>query len=130
MEVDPFELRIQFKEILSHLTVSDRVILSTSEFCLANKTFHTDLYNCIIEHMQQIDTLSRINCLYVLDRICTMCRKAGFDGYGSDLELLKIVSLCCPGDDAAGDANVHNVKRSVNHTSSHRSWGNGVIHWA
>lgn len=56
MEVDPFEARLEFLSLLGKLNASQHSIQKVGNFAMKNRKLHEDLYNCIIEELEQVRT--------------------------------------------------------------------------
>lgn len=54
MEVDPFEARLEFLSLLGKLNASQHSIQKVGNFAMKNRKLHEDLYNCIIEELEQV----------------------------------------------------------------------------
>ncbi|KAK7691384.1 hypothetical protein QCA50_004783 [Cerrena zonata] len=69
--MDPFEVRMQFLNLLKRLTASQQSIQKVVGYAL--KYFSScgeDLWDCIIEECQKGSINNRINILYFLDSLC------------------------------------------------------------
>ncbi|KAF9461850.1 CTD kinase subunit gamma CTK3-domain-containing protein [Collybia nuda] len=72
--MDPFEVRIQFLNLLRRLNASQHSIQKVVGFAV--KYFPPcgeDLWDCIVEECQKGSINSRINILYFLDSLCETC---------------------------------------------------------
>ncbi|KAG0258130.1 hypothetical protein BGZ95_005048, partial [Linnemannia exigua] len=113
MEVDPFEARLEFLSLLGKLNASQHSIQKVGNFAMKNRKLHEDLYNCIIEELEQTKSLNtRMNIFYVLDSICHQSHKAGFSGYIDLIQknLPKIIECVTPSG-PKGNVNVAGTKK-------------------
>ncbi|KAK3826734.1 MAG: CTD kinase subunit gamma CTK3-domain-containing protein [Linnemannia gamsii] len=113
MEVDPFEARLEFLSLLGKLNASQHSIQKVGNFAMKNRKLHEDLYNCIIEELEQTKSLNtRMNIFYVLDSICHQSHKAGFSGYIDLIQknLSKIIECVTPSG-PKGNVNVAGTKK-------------------
>ncbi|KAF9136455.1 hypothetical protein BGX30_011176 [Mortierella sp. GBA39] len=113
MEVDPFEARLEFLSLLGKLNASQHSIQKVGNFAMKNRKLHEDLYNCIIEELEQTKSLNtRMNIFYVLDSICHQSHKAGFHGYIDLIQknLPKIIECVTPSG-PKGNVNVAGTKK-------------------
>ncbi|KAJ3392514.1 hypothetical protein HDU84_003999 [Entophlyctis sp. JEL0112] len=82
-ELDGFECRAQFKELLDTLTASDHVVKRVAQFAAkpSNREHAAIMYGCVRERLDATPTLNRLPILYFLDSICQLCvrtqRKSG-----------------------------------------------------
>lgn len=53
-ELDPFEARMNFLGLLSKLNASQHSIQKVASFAMRHRSMHEDLYNCIIEALDQV----------------------------------------------------------------------------
>lgn len=67
--MDPFEARLQFIQILETLNPSSQAITKAVSFALKNQELHEDFHSCILEVLDRIDLNSRINLLYFLESL-------------------------------------------------------------
>ncbi|KAF8957356.1 CTD kinase subunit gamma CTK3-domain-containing protein [Flammula alnicola] len=69
--MDPFEVRMQFIEILRRLNASQQSIQKVVSFAIKHfPPCGEDIWDCIIEETQKGSINSRINVLYFLDSLC------------------------------------------------------------
>nr|GAT50612.1 predicted protein [Mycena chlorophos] len=72
--MDPFEVRIQFLNLLKRLNASQHSIQKVVTFAI--KYFPPcgeDIWDCIVEECQKGSINARINILYFLDSLCDTC---------------------------------------------------------
>ncbi|KAF9479080.1 hypothetical protein BDN70DRAFT_932841 [Pholiota conissans] len=69
--MDPFEVRMQFIEILRRLNASQQSIQKVVSFAIKHfASCGEDIWDCIVEETQKGSINSRINVLYFLDSLC------------------------------------------------------------
>ncbi|KDR69879.1 hypothetical protein GALMADRAFT_76955 [Galerina marginata CBS 339.88] len=72
--MDPFEVRMQFIDILRKLNASQQSIQKLVSFAVKHfPPCGEDIWDCIIEETQKGSINSRINILYFLDTLCETC---------------------------------------------------------
>jgi hypothetical protein len=115
-ELDAFTVRMDFKEMLEHLTKSQTLINDAAEYCLTHRTTHAkDLINCITEHISKAPVLERVKLLYILDSMCSQSKKRVFPEYPAIVaeSLLMISKLICPDEQSGADANAPALKKVI-----------------
>ncbi|KAF9049315.1 hypothetical protein BDZ89DRAFT_1006661 [Hymenopellis radicata] len=71
--MDPFEVRMQFLNLLRRLNATQQSIQKVVAFAVKYfKPCGEDLWDCIVEECQKGSINSRINILYCLDSLCEM----------------------------------------------------------
>ncbi|KAJ9058748.1 hypothetical protein DSO57_1009086 [Entomophthora muscae] len=70
--MDPFEVRVRFTEHLKHLGASRDSILKVAAYALEHFHQCDDLFNCILEQMNQANLRDRLNLLYLFDALCNI----------------------------------------------------------
>jgi len=88
---DPFEVRMRFTHLLTHLSASQTASLKTASFALKHRDMDEDLHSCILESLDSSSTSmnSRANIMYFLEHFCDMAMKAGTEGHGPYVEMVK-----------------------------------------
>lgn len=88
---DPFEVRMRFIHLLTHLSASQTASLKTASFALKHRDMDEDLHSCILESLDSSSTSmnSRANIMYFLEHFCDMAMKAGTEGHGPYVEMVK-----------------------------------------
>jgi len=88
---DPFEVRMRFSHLLTHLSASQTANLKTASFALKHRDMDEDLHSCILESLDSSSTSmnSRANIMYFLEHFCDMAMKAGSEGHGPYVEMVK-----------------------------------------
>ncbi|KAF9279090.1 hypothetical protein BGZ74_002932 [Mortierella antarctica] len=128
-ELDPFEARVNFLGLLSKLNASQHSIQKVASFAMRYRSMHEDLYNCIIEALDQTPSVNaRMNIFYVFDSICQQSGKTGFTGY-MDLigkNLSSIVESVAPSG-PKGNVNVAGTKKILELWRSKKLFHHSVI---
>ncbi|KAJ2849359.1 hypothetical protein IWW36_002675 [Coemansia brasiliensis] len=70
-EIDPFEARLLFSNMLDNLTGAQPTIDRVSTFAIKNHQLADDLFECIQEKLDKFPIPPRLNILLVLDGILT-----------------------------------------------------------
>lgn len=122
-ELDAFEVRMEFKELLRTLSASQKEVTKVAGFALEdeNRGLYTTLFECIKEKLSEHGPVpDRLNFLYLLDSIIQYGSKAGFTGYQDLLreDLKFVIQQVVPGEDDASLANVTNVRKILKHWRS------------
>jgi CTD kinase subunit gamma len=110
---DPFEVRMKFTSLLSHLNASTNSALKTAHYALRHSAFAEDLHSCILEQLERNNLNSRANIMYFLPALCDAAKAQNELTYVRMMErdILRIVDLVAP-PQGGGAANVR-VVRSV-----------------
>ncbi|KAJ2320579.1 hypothetical protein H4S02_001371 [Coemansia sp. RSA 2611] len=117
-EMDPFEARLLFSNMLDNLTGAQPTIDRVSSFAVKNASLADDLYECISEKLDKLQVPPRLNILLVLDgilaaassRTATAASQAWAPLIKKDIvALVKLVAPETPG----GDSNVPQVRKVV-----------------
>ncbi|KAG0015629.1 hypothetical protein BGZ81_011590 [Podila clonocystis] len=120
---------MNFLGLLSKLNASQYSIQKVASFAMRHRSMHEDLYNCIIEALDQTPSVNaRMNIFYVFDSICQQSSKAGFTGY-TDLigkNLSSIVESVAPSG-PKGNVNVAGTKKILELWRSKKLFHHGVI---
>lgn len=110
---DPFEVRMRFTTLLSHLSASTTSLVKTAHYALKHRDMDEDLHSCIIENLERGHNMNnRANIMYFLEHHADVNLKEGgheayVDMVRRDLE--RIVEAV-----AQSGANVKVVRRVVN----------------
>lgn len=69
---DPFEVRLRFSSLLTHLTASTTSAQKTASYALKHRDMDEDLHSCILESLESPSTNmnSRANIMYFLEHFC------------------------------------------------------------
>lgn len=120
---------MNFLGLLSKLNASQHSIQKVASFAMRHRSMHEDLYNCIIEALDQTPSVNaRMNIFYVFDSICQQSGKASFTGY-MDLigkNLASIVESVAPSG-PKGNVNVAGTKKILELWRSKKLFHHGVI---
>lgn len=65
--MDPFEARLQFKQLLTTLNPSYQAIQKVISFALKNHELHVDLHSVMMDRLEQLDLNSRMNVLFFIE---------------------------------------------------------------
>ncbi|KAG0258887.1 hypothetical protein DFQ27_004395 [Actinomortierella ambigua] len=110
MDLDPFEARLEFLNLLSKVNASQHSIHKVGNFAMRNKNLYEDLYSCILEEMDQYS------------------HKARFSGY-IDLvrkNLASIISKVTPSG-PKGDVNVAATRKVLDTWRTRKIFSESVI---
>lgn len=127
---DPFEVRLRFTNLLTHLSASTTSSLKTASFALKHRDMDEDLHSCIIESLDNNSTSmnSRANIMYFLEHFCDMAAKPGNEGHEPYVDMvrrdiLKIVGGVVGKSGGSGmGANIKVVRKVVDNLK-----GKGVL---
>ncbi|KAJ2501714.1 hypothetical protein GGH96_001678 [Coemansia sp. RSA 1972] len=102
-DMDPFEARLLFGNMLDNLTGAQPTIDRVSSFALKNASLADDLFECINEKLTKMAIPPRLNILLMLDGILKQNTV-----WTSLIErnIVRMVAHTTPKDDPRGDANV------------------------
>ncbi|KAF2634772.1 hypothetical protein P280DRAFT_511662 [Massarina eburnea CBS 473.64] len=131
--MDPFEVRIRFTSLLSHLSASHTSHQKAAVFALKNREMDEDLHSCILEQLERNSMNNRANIMFFIDVLCEMAGKedsgggsgngGGYGGVGyvrmMQRDIMRVVDAVCPVD-GTGAANVR-VVRKVLQSLQHKS---------
>ncbi|KAH3682111.1 hypothetical protein WICPIJ_006914 [Wickerhamomyces pijperi] len=65
--MDPFEARLQFKQLLTTINPSHQAIQKVISYALKNYELHEDLHSVILERLGQLDMNARMNVLVMIE---------------------------------------------------------------
>lgn len=110
---DPFEVRLRFTNLLSHLSASTSSSIRCAQYALKHRDMDEDLHSCILEQLERNNMNNRANIMYFLEHFCELSIKEGYKEYVSMIQrdIGRIVDAVAPGE-GGGVANVK-VARSV-----------------
>ncbi|KAG2190601.1 hypothetical protein INT46_005216 [Mucor plumbeus] len=80
-ESDPFECRLTFLALLKKVNASQQSIHKVAIYAMRHRNLSEDLYNCLIEQLEQASLNARLNIIYVLDAIFSASQKSRYSGY-------------------------------------------------
>lgn len=78
---DPFEVRMRFTGLLSHLSASATASIKTAHYALKHRDMDEDLHSCILENLERNNMNNRANIMYFLDHFCDMAIKEKHTAY-------------------------------------------------
>ncbi|KAJ9653725.1 hypothetical protein H2198_007123 [Neophaeococcomyces mojaviensis] len=83
---DPFEVRLRFTSLLTHLTASQTSSVKTAAYALKHRDMDEDLHSCILESLDATTNPSatmnsRANIMYFLEHFCDMAIKEAHMAY-------------------------------------------------
>lgn len=109
---DPFEVRLRFTNLLSHLSASSTASIRCAQYALKHRDMDEDLHSCILEQLERNNMNNRANIMYFLEHFCELSLKEGYQEYVSMIrrDVGRIVEAVAPGD-GSGAANVKVVRR-------------------
>ncbi len=109
---DPFEVRMRFTTLLSHLSASTTSLVKTAHYALKHRDMDEDLHSCILENLERGHNMNnRANIMYFLEHHCEVNgREGGHAGYVAMVrrDIGRIVEAV-----AQSGANVKVVRRVV-----------------
>ncbi|KAF2258856.1 hypothetical protein CC78DRAFT_537462 [Lojkania enalia] len=119
--MDPFEVRMRFTSLLTHLSASHTSLQKAAIFALKNREMDEDLHSCILEQLERNSMNSRANIMFFIEHLCDMSVKEGHMEYVRMVQrdVLRIVEGVVGGGQE-GKANVK-VVRKVLHALQSRS---------
>jgi CTD kinase subunit gamma len=109
---DPFEVRMRFTTLLSHLSASHTSQQKAAVFALKNREMDEDLHSCILEQLERNSMNNRANIMYFIEHLCDLAAKEGAVEFVRMMQrdILRVVEAVCPGD-GSGAANVRVVRK-------------------
>jgi CTD kinase subunit gamma len=105
---DPFEVRLRFTNLLSHLSASSTASLKCAHYALKYRDMDEDLHSCILENLERNNINNRANIMYFLGVFCEMALKEGYRNWVEMIarDMSRIVNAV-----AVSGANVKVVRR-------------------
>ncbi|KAF2714596.1 CTD kinase subunit gamma [Pleomassaria siparia CBS 279.74] len=109
---DPFEVRMRFTTLLSHLSASHTSLQKAAVFALKNREMDEDLHSCILEQLERNSMNNRANIMYFIEHLCDLANKEGAVEFVRMMQrdILRVVEAVCPVD-GSGAANVRVVRK-------------------
>lgn len=114
---DPFEVRLRFTSLLTHLSASTTSSMKTATYALKHRDMDEDLHSCILESLDSGSTSmnTRANIMWFLEHFCDMAMKEGNEGHIPYVDMvrrdiLKIVTGVVGGDRKGGNGMGANIK--------------------
>jgi CTD kinase subunit gamma len=110
---DPFEVRMRFTNLLSHLSASTTASVKTAHYALKHRDMDEDLHSCILENLERGNTNmnNRANIMYFLEHHADLNMKDG--GHEAYVEMVKRDISRIVDAVAQSGANVKVVRRVV-----------------
>lgn len=110
--MDPFEVRMRFTSLLSHLSASHTSHTKAAMFALKNREMDEDLHSCILEQLERNSMNNRANIMYFIDVLCDLAKRENVLEFVRMMQrdILRVVDSVCPGD-GSGAANVRVVRK-------------------
>lgn len=109
---DPFEVRMRFTNLLTHLSASATASIKTAHFALKHRDMDEDLHSCILENLERGNNMNnRANIMYFLEHHADVnTRDGGHEPYVDMVrrDIVRIVDAV-----AQSGANVKVVRRVV-----------------
>ncbi|KAJ1986716.1 hypothetical protein H4R33_003202 [Dimargaris cristalligena] len=111
-DIDPFEARLTFVEMLSKVTANIQTTQRPVTFAMRHVSLYEDLYQCILERMDALSVASRLNLLGVIDALCTVSLGRQFKDYANLVErdLVAIFEKVIP-EGTEGDVNMAEARK-------------------
>lgn len=109
---DPFEVRMRFTTLLSHLSASHTSLQKAAVFALKNREMDEDLHSCILEQLERNSMNNRANIMYFVEHLCDLAAREGAIEFVRMMQrdILRVVEAVCP-QDGSGAANVRVVRK-------------------
>jgi len=85
---DPFEVRMRFTNLLTHLSASATASVKTAHYALKHRDMDEDLHSCIIENLERGNNMNnRANIMYFLEHHADVNMKEG--GHEAYVEMVR-----------------------------------------
>jgi hypothetical protein len=112
-QADPFELRLQFSDMLRRLTASTESLSRAARFAAQWKSHADVLYAVLLESMESAHVNQRLNLFHLCDHICMATLRLKFDGYAKKMiqDLPRLITLVCGAGSQLAAANVGSVRK-------------------
>ncbi|KAF2794633.1 hypothetical protein K505DRAFT_241720 [Melanomma pulvis-pyrius CBS 109.77] len=109
---DPFEVRMRFTTLLSHLSGTHTSHQKAAVFALKNREMDEDLHSCILEQLERNSVNNRANIMYFIEHLCDLASREGAVEFVRMMQrdILRVVEAVCPGD-GSGATNVRVVRK-------------------
>jgi CTD kinase subunit gamma len=109
---DPFEVRMRFTTLLTHLSASATASIKTAHYALKHRDMDEDLHSCILENLERGNNMNnRANIMYFLEHHADINMKEG--GHEAYVEMVKRDIRRIVDAVAQSGANVKVVRRVV-----------------
>ncbi|KAF7504754.1 hypothetical protein GJ744_001755 [Endocarpon pusillum] len=103
---DPFEVRLRFTNLLSHLSASSTASIRCAQYALKHRDMDEDLHSCILEQLERNNMNNRANIMYFLEHFCELSIKEGYEEYvvmiRRDIGRIVEAVVAAPGEVGAG----------------------------
>ncbi|KAI9189331.1 hypothetical protein H9P43_000762 [Blastocladiella emersonii ATCC 22665] len=109
---DPFELRLEFHDMLRRLTASNESLVKAARFASTWRAHADVLYAVVLETLESVSPNQRINLFSLCDHILQATMSDGFLGYHARIvaDLPRLVAAVCSAESQFGLANVPAVQ--------------------
>ncbi|KIV80539.1 hypothetical protein PV11_08032 [Exophiala sideris] len=109
---DPFEVRMRFTNLLTHLSASATASVKTAHYALKHRDMDEDLHSCIIENLERGNNMNnRANIMYFLEHHADVNSKEG--GHEAYVDMIRRDIQRIVDAVAQSGANVKVVRRVV-----------------
>ncbi|KAJ9642746.1 uncharacterized protein PV06_03588 [Exophiala oligosperma] len=109
---DPFEVRMRFTNLLTHLSASATASIKTAHYALKHRDMDEDLHSCIIENLERGNNMNnRANIMYFLEHHADINSKEG--GHEAYVDMIRRDIQRIVDAVAQSGANVKVVRRVV-----------------
>ncbi|KAI1607881.1 CTD kinase subunit gamma CTK3-domain-containing protein [Exophiala viscosa] len=109
---DPFEVRMRFTNLLTHLSASATASIKTAHYALKHRDMDEDLHSCIIENLERGNNMNnRANIMYFLEHHADVNSKEG--GHEAYVDMIRRDIQRIVDAVAQSGANVKVVRRVV-----------------
>ncbi|KAF2875173.1 CTD kinase subunit gamma CTK3-domain-containing protein [Massariosphaeria phaeospora] len=109
---DPFEVRMRFTTLLSHLSASHTSLQKAAVFALKNREMEEDLHSCILEQLERTSMNTRANIMFFIEHLCDLANREGAVEFVRRMQrdVFRVVEAVVPVD-GTGAANVRVVRK-------------------
>ncbi|KAJ2003583.1 hypothetical protein H4R26_002994 [Coemansia thaxteri] len=113
-EMDPFEARLLFGNMLDNLTGAQPTIDRVSGFAIKHTSMADDLLECLADKLEKMQIPPRLNVLFVVDAILTSSNRSSSRIWGDLIKrsIVVTVKTVIP-ETPGGDSNVPQVRKIV-----------------
>ncbi|KAJ1820762.1 hypothetical protein IWW57_003170 [Coemansia sp. S610] len=113
-EMDPFEARLLFGNMLENLTGAQPTIDRVSGFALKHTSMADDLLDCIADKLDKLQVPPRLNLLFVVDAILLSANRNSLQTWAELIKknIVATVTAVIP-ETPGGDSNVPQVRKVV-----------------
>ncbi|KAJ2745181.1 hypothetical protein GGI20_002363 [Coemansia sp. BCRC 34301] len=127
-DMDPFEARLLFGNMLDNLTGAQPTIERVSGFALKHTSMADDLLECIADKLDKLQVPPRLNLLFVIDAILISSNRASAQTWADLLKksIVATVTAVIPSN-PGGDSNVPQVRKVVSGWKRKSVFDKGVV---